>query len=327
VRILVWHVHGSWTTSFVAGAHDYVLPLLPDRGSDGLGRARTWHWPETAREVPVDLLGEEPLDLVVLQRPHEAALVERLTGRRPGRDLPAVYLEHNAPTGHAVSTVHPVAQDEFLRGVPVVHVTFFNAMAWDCGDSPTTVIEHGVPDPGYSWSGDVASLAVVVNEPVRRWRVAGTDLLLDMARHVPVDVYGMGMPQLAERAVAEGVPTLAARLHDDLPQAQLHQQLGRHRAYFHPYRWTSLGLALLEAMTCGLPVLALSTTEAPEAVPPEAGLVTCDVRALHATARRWLDDPAEARERGLAARQHALSRYGLKRFLDDWDRLLEGMTR
>ena len=44
----VWHVHGSWTTSFVAGAHDYVLPLLPDRGRDGLGRARTWHWPETA---------------------------------------------------------------------------------------------------------------------------------------------------------------------------------------------------------------------------------------------------------------------------------------
>jgi hypothetical protein len=55
--------------------------------------------------------------------------------------------------------------------------------------------------------------------------------------------------------------------------------------------------------------------------------VTCDLHALHATARRWLDDPAEARERGLAARQHALSRYGLKRFLDDWDQLLEGMTR
>ena len=80
-------------------------------------------------------------------------------------------------------------------------------------------------------------------------------------------------------------------------------------------------------MTCGLPVLALSTTEAPRAVPPEAGLVTCDVGALRATARRWLDDPDEACERGRAARQHALARYGLKRFLDDWDRLLEGMTR
>ena len=327
MRILLWHVHGSWTTAFVAGAHDYVLPLLPDRGLDGLGRARTWDWPATAREVPVDRLADEPLDLVVLQRPHEARLVQELTGRRPGRDLPAIYLEHNAPPGKAVSTVHPVASEEALAGIPVVHVTFFNAMAWDCGDNPTVVIEHGVPDPGYSWTGEVPSLAVVVNEPVRRWRVAGTDLLLDMAREVPVDVYGMGMAELGTAAAAHGVHTLQGRLHENLPQSLLHQSIGQHRGYFHPYRWTSLGLALLEAMMSGLPVLALSTTEAPEAVPPTAGLVSCDIQALIATARRWMHDPDEARERGIAARQHAVSRYGHKRFLDDWNRLLERTTR
>jgi hypothetical protein len=326
MRILIWHVHGSWTTAFVAGPHDYVLPLLPDRSPDGRGRARTWSWPAAAREVPVDRLRAEPQDLVVLQRPHEAAMAERLTGRRPGRDLPAVYLEHNAPPGPAVSTVHPVATDPALRGIPVVHVTFFNAMAWDCGGSTTTVIEHGVPDPGYSFTGDVASLAVVVNEPVRRWRVAGTDLLLDMARHVPVDVYGMGMDALRERALADGVPSLAPRLHEDLPQSRLHQRLGRHRAYFHPYRWTSLGLSLIEAMTLGLPVLALATTEAPVAVPAAAGVVSCDLRLLHATAHRWLEHPAEARERGLAARDHALQHYSLKRFLDDWDQVFQEVT-
>ena len=109
----------------------------------------------------------------------------------------------------------------------------------------------------------MASLAVVVNEPVRRWRVAGTDLLLDMARHVPVDVYGMGMDALRERALADGVARSPRGCTRTCRRRELHQRLGRHRAYFHPYRWTSLGLALLEAMTCGLPVLALSTTEAP----------------------------------------------------------------
>jgi len=38
VRILVWHVHGSWTTAFVEGRHDYLIPVTPDRDSDGLGR-------------------------------------------------------------------------------------------------------------------------------------------------------------------------------------------------------------------------------------------------------------------------------------------------
>lgn len=326
MRVLLWHVHGSWTTSFVSGAHDYVLPLLPDRGPDGLGRARTWDWSASAREVPVDQLADEPLDVVLLQRPHELELVRRWTGRRPGLDIPAVYVEHNAPTGHAVRSRHPLTEGDQAGRVPVVHVTHFNAMAWDCGNAPTVVVEHGIPDPGYRYTGERESLAVVVNEPVRRWRVAGTDIVLRFAREVGVDVYGMGMAQLGAVAAEHGI-RLDGRLHDDLPQARLHEVVGRHRGYLHPYRWTSLGLALLEAMTAGLPVLALSTTEAPEAVPADAGLVTNDLDALVSTARRWMHDPDEARERGLAARRAALARYGLKRFLDDWDRLLEEVTR
>lgn len=327
MRILLWHVHGSWTTSFVAGAHEYVLPLVRDRGPDGRGRAQTWDWPASAREVPVEELRDEPLDAVVLQRPHEAELVERWTGRRVGHDLPAVYLEHNAPTGHAVSTVHPVAHDPDLAGLPVVHVTHFNAMAWDCGGAPTTVVEHGIPDPGPTYSGEQDSLAVVVNEPVRRSRVAGTDLVLELARDLDVHAYGMGTQTLGRLAAQQSIAGLPGGHCHELPQRDLHRRLGAHRAYLHPYRWTSLGLALIEAMTLGMPVLALSTTEAPEAVPPEAGVVTNRVGLLRDTAKRWLADKDEARERGEAARRHALAHYGLDRFLADWDRTLMEVTR
>ena len=315
MKVLVWHVHGSWTTSFVQGRHEYLLPLLPDRGPDGRGRARTWDWPASAREVPVEQLADERPDVVVLQRPHEAALLAEWTGLRAGVDVPAVYVEHNAPPEHAARTVHPLAE---RTDVPVVHVTAFNAVMWDNGRAPVTVVEHGVLDPGHRYTGERSSLAVVVNEPVRRWRVAGTDLVLAMHDHeVAVDVYGMGMAALVERA-----PHLAGAVHEDLPQADLHATLGAHRGYFHPYRWTSLGLALVEAMTIGMPVLALATTAAPESVPPAAGLLSNDVRSLAAAARRWVADPGEAHERGLAAREHALARFGLDRFLRDWDEVL-----
>ena len=96
-----------------------------------------------------------------------------------------------------------------------------------------------------------------------------------------------------------------------------------HRAYLHPYRWTSLGLSLLEAMFLGMPVLALATTAAPESVPPAAGVLSNDVGLLRESARRLLADPDEARERGLAARTHAVHRFALDRFLTDWDRTLK----
>ena len=76
--------------------------------------------------------------------------------------------------------------------------------------------------------------------------------------------------------------------------------LAANRAYFHPYRWTSLGLSLIEAMTIGMPVLALPVTAAPESVPAAAGVLSSDPAVLAATARRWLADPDEASERGCA---------------------------
>jgi hypothetical protein len=33
-------------------------------------------------------------------------------------------------------------------------------------------------------------------------------------------------------------------------------------------------------------------------------------------------EPEEARQRGVAARRHALALFGVQRFLADWDRLL-----
>jgi glycosyltransferase involved in cell wall biosynthesis len=319
VRILMWHVHGSWTTSFVQGEHGYLLPLTPDRDSDGLGRARTWDWPDRAVEVPHADLRETDVDLVLLQRPHEIELAERWTGRRPGRDVPAVYVEHNTPGGEVPYTRHPLADQDTI---PIVHVTHFNRLFWDCGSAPTDVVEHGIVDPGHLYSGDWARAAVVVNDPVRRGRAVGADLLPALSRAAALDVFGMNVHALADTL---DIPGDRLWTFEDLPQHRLHVELARRRVYVHTSRWTSLGLSLLEAMHLGMPVVALATTEAVHAVPPEAGVVTTRVEEMAAAVWRFVHDPSEAQVVGAAAREVALSRYGLGRFLADWDARLDAL--
>ncbi|MEW1955816.1 glycosyltransferase [Terrabacter sp. NPDC080008] len=315
MRILLWHVHGSWTTGFVQGPHDYVVPVLPDRGPDGVGRAQSWDWPDTVREVAPERLGDEDLDVVVLQRPHELDLVRQWTGRRPGQDLPAVYLEHNVPGGRVPFDRHPLADQ---RRIPVVHVTDFNALLWDNGQAPFTVIDHGIVDPGHRYTGELERAAVVVNEPVRRGRAVGTDLVVDLARRHPVDVFGMKAHALRD------LPDVPAglRTFEDLDQERLHTEMARRRVYLHPNRWTSLGLSLVEAMTLGMPVVVVASTESAIAVPPEAGIVSTRPEELAASVRDLLHDADLARAMGARAREHALHRFGLKRFLHEWDAVL-----
>ena len=218
-------------------------------------------------------------------------------------------MEHNAPQGRIAEMRHPAADRADLL---LVHVTHFNALFWDAGSTPTRVIEHGIVDPGHRYSGELPRGAVVINEARRRARVTGTDLLDRFAAAAPLDLFGI------DAASVDGI--------EDLAQDRLHDEMARRRVYVHPIRWTSLGLSLLEAMHLGMPVVALGTTEVHVAVPPEAGVVSTKVDVLTAALRRLVDDPEEAAERGSAARTAALERYGLGRFLADWDDVLKEVT-
>jgi glycosyltransferase involved in cell wall biosynthesis len=196
-------------------------------------------------------------------------------------------------------------------------VTHFNELFWDTGGTRTTVIEHGIVEPAARWSGEQERLAIVTNEPVRRGRVTGTDLYPRFTPVAPLDVFGMGVAGLAGPRVTP---------FDDPPQDRMHALVAQRRAYLHLCRWTSLGLSLIEAMQMGMPVIGLATTEAIAAVPADAGVLSTRVDTLVEAAHWLLEDPEAARRLGDRARQISLARYGLDRFLADWDRLLEEQT-
>ncbi|MEV1290196.1 glycosyltransferase [Micromonospora sp. NPDC049679] len=317
MNILVWHVHGSWTTAFVHGKHRYLVPVTPDRGRYGLGRARTYPWPDAAEEVTPEQLADEDVDLVVLQRPEELELASGWLRRQIGRDVPAIFVEHNTPKGDVPHSRHPLADRDDLL---IAHVTHFNELFWDTGATRTGVIEHGVVEPTTDYTGELERLAVVTNEPVRRGRVTGTDLMPRFAQVAPLDVFGMGVAGLPDLL---GLPHERVTPHDDVPQSRMHAEVARRRVYLHLCRWTSLGLSLIEAMVIGMPVVVLATTEAVAAVPPQAGVLSTRVDTLVDAARWLIEEPTAAHRLGEQARAVARTRYGLDRFLADWDRLLE----
>ena len=190
MNILIWHVHGAWTTAFVQGKHRYLVPTTPDRGPYGLGRARTYPWPENAVEVsPEELAAPKSTSWCCSGRRRRS-----WPGAGRAAGLPTVYVEHNTPKGEVPNTRHPMADRDDLL---LVHVTHFNELFWDSGATRTAVVEHGIAARA-RYTGELGRIAIVTNEPVRRWRVTGTDLMPRFAAVAPLDVYGMGVAGLPD---------------------------------------------------------------------------------------------------------------------------------
>jgi glycosyltransferase involved in cell wall biosynthesis len=306
LRILTWHVHGGYLWSLAHLPHDIILPTRAP-GTDGYaGRAGTFPWPDNVIAVPVEDVAALDVDVVLFQH-HRHWLEDQHEVLSPAqRRGPRIFLEHDPPRASPFDTAHPVDDPEVL----VVHVTAFNQLMWDNGSVPTTVVDHRVAvPPGIRWTGELERGIVVVNHLGRRGRRLGADVFDAVRGEVPLDLVGMGSEELGGLGEIKppGLPAFAAR----------------YRFLFNPIRWTSLGLAVCEAMTVGLPVVGLATTEMVTTVENGvSGYVDTDVDRLVDRMRSLLADPAEARRLSDGARRTAQRRFSIERFVADWDAVL-----
>jgi hypothetical protein len=306
LRILTWHVHGNYLWYLTQVPHDFYLVTDLERSVHHTGRSGTLPWGDNVHEAPVERIRDMAFDVVLYQSraAWETERHELLSAAQQA--LPRIYLEHDPPQEHPTNTVHWVDDP----GALLVHVTHFNALMWDAGRTPACVIEHGVkPLAEAMYAGRLERGIVVVNNIDRRGRRLGFDVYRDVAREVPLDLVGMGSERVG------GLGEVANR--------ELPGRLAQYRFFFNPIRYTSLGLAVIEAMMVGLPIVALATTEMATVVRNGVnGFADTRVERLVAAMRQLLLEPGLAAELGRQARQDALERFGIGRFVRDWEAVL-----
>jgi hypothetical protein len=292
LRVLTWHVHGSYLNYLTQVPVTWLLPVRPDRSDGYGGRGATFTWGDDVLEVPADEVADLDVDLVLTQsRRNWEVDRHELLGDRVRR-LPSVHVEHDPPPTWPNDALHPVQDPDAL----LVHVTPFNALMWDSGATPSTVVDHGVqlPPDVPAWTGEVERAVTVVNNLWGRGRRLGPDVFERVVRDVPVDLAGMN---------GDRHPTWLG----DVPLADLHRRLPEYRVLFNPIRYTSLGLAT--AVQNGV-----------------NGYVDTDPERLVGHLQRLLREPDEAAELSAGARRTARERFGIERFVSDWTAVLERAT-
>jgi hypothetical protein len=307
LKILTWHVHGSYLYYLSHIPHDIYVPVKDGRPEGYGGRSGTLPWPSNLIEIPASRVRHErDIDVVLFQSRQNYLQDQYGLMSDEQRTLPQVYLEHDPPLTHPTDARHVVDDANVL----LVHVTHFNNLMWDNGATPTRVIEHGVTIPESArYTGVVPRGVAVVNNVQHRGRRLGPDALERARQTVRIDIAGMGSEQIGGAG--------------DLTRDELFSYAGARRFFFNPIRYTSMGLAVCEAMMLGMPIVGFATTEMARNIENGvSGFVDTDEARLQDAMRALIDDPGEARRLGDGARRTANERFGIERFVRDWDEAL-----
>jgi len=308
MKIFTWHIHGSYLFYLSQGNYDIYIPTKPEKGEGYYGRGETFPFGDNVIEIPHDEVKHHRFDCILFQTNQNYLVDQYEILSAEQRALPKVYLEHDPPRQHPTDTRHIINDP----GITLVHVTHFNRLMWDCGNSPTVVIEHGVTDHGHIYKGDIAKGIVVINNLPARGRLLGFDVFKAVKEQIPVDLVGIGTGEWG----------LGEVLHPQLPAFQ-----SRYRFFFNPIRYTSLGLAICEAMMMGIPVVGLATTELSAVINNgENGFIHTDIDYLIGKMNQLLDNPESAAFIGSKGRETALARFNINRFTTDWEQLFQKVT-
>ena len=305
LRIFTWHVHGNYLYYLTQTPHEFYLPV-GKVGIGYVGRAPGFPWSERVHEVPIDRIHTMSFDCILFQSAEQYLKDQYALFSNEQRQLPAIFLEHDPPQDHPTDSLH-VVDDPFMH---VVHVTHFNALMWNTQRTQVHVIEHGVVIPdNVRYSGDLGKGLVVINCLKARGRKLGSDLFEQVRSRIPLDLVGMESEELGG---------LGEITHEELPAFMSH-----YRFMFNPIRYTSLGLAVCEAMTIGLPIVGLATTEMATLENNISGYFSTNVETLIKRMHYLLDCPEAASQLSVSCRQKALNRFNIIRFAEDWNRMFQ----
>ena len=228
------------------------------------------------------------------------------------------------PLAHALVCPTKSARHFFEEKIKVKGRTIPNVIAVPSAE----LVRYGAP-PGRSSNGyTLIGMGRLVQSK-------GFDILLDAFSRIAnshpdwsLKILGEGplKHELQSRAEAFGLTDrvcLAGEVRDPFPE------LCAADLFVFPSRFEAFGLALCEAMACGLPVVSFDCPCGPREiirdgldgvlVPPE------DAGALSTVLHRLMNDPTE-RQRLASRAPEVLKRFDLDRILSLWEELFEDLT-
>jgi glycosyltransferase involved in cell wall biosynthesis len=222
--------------------------------------------------------------------------------------IPLVNLEHCLPWSNI--TKQQFEQLHRMQGNVNVFITDYSRRKWGFDESNSVVIEHGLDTEVFK-PKDIDKeygVLVVCNDYINRSWCCGYNIFQQVTGHpnpiFPYKVLG-STPGLSEAA-------------KDVEDLVLHYN--KSKVFLCTATISPISFALLEAMSCGLPVVAMATCAVPEIIKHGYnGMISTNPQDLQNYCKELLMDEDMRKELGKNARKTILERFSLAKFVNKWE--------
>lgn len=222
----------------------------------------------------------------------------------------SIVLEHTVPTNPQLKKAIP--QLKQLRGDINVFISESSVLAWewDLKDESVVIIHHGVdsqslfkPNPMIKKDRYILS---IVNDWVNRGEILGWDIFQRV----------VGVNKLPAKVLGDnpGISEPAKNVYE------LVQEYNKASVFYNTSRFSPIPSTLLEAMSCGLPVVSTDNYLISEIIVNGVnGYKTNSEAEQLAHLQRLLMDDDEREELGRNARQTIVDNFPLNKFVQSWN--------
>lgn len=323
LNIFAWNVHGTFMNTLVKTGHDFYLPAKKGRPYNYDGKTPGYVWPKNVHEIKVSEIKKHRYDLVLFQTPQQV-IEEQYKVLSPGqRRLPQIYIVHSPfrkdprKRKNREELVKRLRKDIIPRINAIVHITKYNFRQWTTYFPETKqksiVIYHGIEIPEkIRWEGTNPKAVNATNSLPTRPE-CGNKLWLKISKKVPLVLYGAHSEKFGGRGV--------------LPNKLLRREIAQYRVYFNPTIASSVPMAMLEAMSIGMPVVTMKSTDMPNIIKNGVnGFISDKPEVLASKMALLLKDKKLAKKLGKAARRTIEDRFSMEKFTDSWNELFDKVT-
>ncbi len=234
--------------------------------------------------------------------------------------VPLISLEHTLPlrfdSGNSVAGWPNYHFDQIrsMKGDENVFISDFSRIGWMFDSEESHIIEHGIDTDLFTPRSDERenSCLSVVNDWINRDVFCGYSLWKDIIKGFPYKVLGT-TPGLSKPA--KDIDDLASHYRN-------------YSIFVNTSQISPIPSSLLEAASSGAAIVSASTCMIPEVFTDGVdAFISNNPSVLKDRIRTLLNEPQMAREMGLKARQTILDRFGMDRFVNDWNYCFERITR